>query len=296
MSAGSIPSKAMVSTPISDMISTSTSSTESDATAPELEVFRTPSGLTLPAEIRHMIYRLLFEDSIINVIQNFCLRRRSYLSEPPNLLTAIHARDSGYGIFFASKVSQEDSAAHLYSAVTWRLKNVDPDVLPCFPMNSFDSNRIQRISWMNGEYPEECHSSTWMALDLKLLSFSIYMQDPLNLELPPHHMDATALLAKFQRTLRRRWYGYAETLIQPRQFAIKCTIWCLYLPYTFENGEIKVNRQRDLRWLSRVSLSYRPQLSSLSLLANTVIVGLRHRQQSSCETPRQLGHRGAACQ
>jgi hypothetical protein len=242
MSAGSVPFKVMVSTPVSDMVSTSTSSMESDSTPPQ--VLRTSSGRTLPVELRCMIYRLLFKDSVIGL---------TWINDEPSWnyrrpiawqkMKAIHARESGCGIFFASKASQKESAAEMYHAVTWHMRRIHPKGLKFFQMKSFDRCRFQQLSWNEDVQPRHCRKTTWMLKDMKCLSFA-------------------------------KWECVAEGALRGRRVAMKCTVWCSYPPYTLENGKIKVDDQRNILWSSRAS----PARSlKTALLANTGIVDFRRR-------------------
>jgi hypothetical protein len=273
MSAGSVPFKVMVSTPVSDMVSTSTSSMESDSTPPQ--VLRTSSGRTLPVELRCMIYRLLFKDSVIGL---------TWINDEPSWnyrrpiawqkMKAIHARESGCGIFFASKASQKESAAEMYHAVTWHMRRIHPKGLKFFQMKSFDRCRFQQLSWNEDVQPRHCRKTTWMLKDMKCLSFATKIREPLRLVLPPHHMGYMTLLAEIEIHLFEKWECDAEGALRGRRVAMKCTVWCSYPPYTLENGKIKVDDQRNILWSSRAS----PARSlKTALLANTGIVDFRRR-------------------
>ena len=268
----------MVSTSVSEMDPTSTSSMESDSTPPDLGVLRTPSGLTLPIELRRKIYRFLFKGTVIELTWgNYIVVRNPTRPKPPNRMKAIHAQDSGYGILFASKDSQKESAAEMYLAVTWHMTNVHPDT-PSYILNSYDRYRFQRLSWNDDIQPKDCHRSTWIPKDIKCLSFTtqIWDSERLKLVLPPHHMEYTALLTEIEAHLRRSWGCDATDAIRGLKSAVECTIWCEYPPYTVDEGKIKVEDQtgddNSKTWSGRVSPT-RPV--NASLLANTWTVDFR---------------------
>ena len=239
-------------------------------------VHSTLSGIfSMPAEVRSMIYRLLFDGSIIQVTWiNGMPSWDPYFPRVWQNMKAIHARDSGYGIFFASKANQEDSAAVLYSVVTWHMTRIHPVALHMILINSFDMSRFQRLSWNAGVLPDDCKGYLCMFREMKCLSLATNTCEPLELALPTHHMEHTALVAKIETHLRTAWCCNPKYPIHERELSMKCTIWCSYPQYKLENGKTKIDDQSNIMWSSRASPPCRLQPS---LLANIGTVDFRHR-------------------
>lgn len=215
-------------------------------------------GVPLPVEIRCIIYRLLFAGSVIELSSSYDTEHTWNF-----VVKALHDRNSGYGMFFASKDSQADVAPQLYSLVTWLFRGIHPHSMIYYKSHSYELKRVERVEFDSGISPRDVLEDRRFLPCIKHLQVSIEMGFPLNIPYPPQYLGNELLIELVKNSLRHMWdrdidefspdHENAYLAPCPKQnYSVSCTLWFAYPPYEFKNGGFEADNTNDLLWSAKV--------------------------------------------